>query len=75
MVGLSDSSLKTKTPLAIFRCHWQFFRAHEDRSSLRTMPILDDDVVIMCPSDLIGCDNRGTKGVILVHLFHITVSD
>ena len=28
-----------------------------------TMPILDDDVVIMCPSDLIGRDNRGTKGV------------
>ena len=32
------------------------------------MPILDDDVVIMCPSDLIGCDNRGTKGVRLGHL-------
>ena len=37
-------------------------------SSLRTMPILDDDVVIICPSDLIGCDNRGTKGVILGQL-------
>ena len=30
-------------------------------SYLRTMPILDDDVVRMCPSGLIGCDNRGTK--------------
>ena len=37
-------------------------------SSLRIMPILDDDVVIMCPSGLIGCDNRGTKGVILGQL-------
>ena len=27
------------------------------------MPILDDDVVRMCPSDPIGCDNIGTKGV------------
>ena len=32
-------------------------------SSLRKMPILDDDVVIMCPIDIIGWDNRGTKGV------------
>ena len=32
-------------------------------SSLRTITILDDDVVIMYPSDLIGFDNRGTKGV------------
>ena len=32
-------------------------------SSLRTIPIIDDDVVRMCPSDLIECDNRGTKGV------------
>ena len=30
--------------------------------------ILDDDVVIMCPSDQIGCDNRGTKGVRLGQL-------
>ena len=37
-------------------------------SSLRTMAILDDDFVIMCPSDLIGCDNRGTKGVRLGQL-------
>ena len=28
-----------------------------------TMPILDDYFVRMCPSDLIGWDNRGTKGV------------
>ena len=32
-------------------------------SSLRTMPILDDDVVRMCPTDPIGWGNRGTKGV------------
>ena len=31
-------------------------------TSMRTMPILDD-VVIMCPSDMIGWDNRGIKGV------------
>ena len=37
-------------------------------SYLRTIPILDDDVVRMCPIDLIGCDNRGTKGVILGQL-------
>ena len=37
-------------------------------SSFRTMPIIDDDVVLMCPSDLIGWDNRGTKGVRLGHL-------
>ena len=37
-------------------------------SSFRTVPILDNDVVIMCPSDLIGYDNRGTQGVRLVHL-------
>ena len=37
-------------------------------SSLRTTPIIDDDVVIMFPSDLIGCDNRGTKGVRLGNL-------
>ena len=36
--------------------------------SLRTMPIIDDDVVLMCPSDLIGWDNRGTKGVRLGHM-------
>ena len=32
-------------------------------SSMITMPIIDDYVVKMCPSDLIGWDNRGTKGV------------
>ena len=36
---------------------------------MRTMPIIDDDVVIMCPSDLIGRDNRGTKVVILGQKF------
>ena len=51
------------------------FCARKDSSYLKTLPILDDYVIRMLPSDLIGCDNRGTKGVILVHLFHITVSD
>ena len=37
-------------------------------SSLITMPIIDDDVVIMCPSDMIVRDNRGTKGVRLGQL-------
>ena len=37
-------------------------------SSLRTMPIIDDDIVRMCPSDLIGCHNRGTNGVRLGQL-------
>ena len=32
------------------------------------MPIIDDDADIMCPSDLIGCDNRDTKGVRLGQL-------
>ena len=32
----------------------------------RKMSILDDDVVTICPSDLIGWYNLGTKGVILV---------
>ena len=32
------------------------------------MPILDDDVVRMYPSDMIICDNRGTKGVRLGQL-------
>ena len=37
-------------------------------NSLRTMAISDDDVVIMFPSDLIGCDNISTKGVRLGQL-------
>ena len=32
-------------------------------SSLRTMPIIDDNFITMCPSDMIGWDNSGTKGV------------
>ena len=32
-------------------------------SSMRKRPIIDDDVVRMCPSDLIGLDNRCTKGL------------
>ena len=36
--------------------------------SWRKIPILDDDVVRTLPSDWIGCDNRGTKGVRLGHL-------
>ena len=35
-------------------------------SSMRTMLIIDDDVVRMLPSNLIEWDNRGTKGVRLV---------
>ena len=34
----------------------------------RTITNIDDDVVRMCPSDLIGCDNRSTKGVRLGQL-------
>ena len=37
-------------------------------SYLITIPILDNDVVIMSPSDFIGCDNRGTKEVRLGHM-------
>ena len=56
MIGHIDSSKingalgNVLVPLAIF-C------ACKDSTSLRTMTILDDDVVRMCPSDLIGCDN------------------
>ena len=32
------------------------------------MPIIDDDVVRIIPSDMIEWDNRGTKGVILGQL-------
>ena len=32
-------------------------------SSMRKISILDYDVIIMCPSDLIGWDDRGKKGV------------
>ena len=32
-------------------------------SSMKLMPTLYDDVFIMCPSDLIGWDNIGAKGV------------
>ena len=32
-------------------------------SSMRRIPTLDDDVVIMCHSDLVGRDNRSTKRV------------
>ena len=32
------------------------------------IPILDDDIVRMCPIGFIGCDYRGTKEVILGHL-------
>ena len=27
------------------------------------MTIIDDDIIIMCPSDLIGRDNIDTKGI------------
>ena len=32
-------------------------------SSLRIIPIINDDLVIMCPSDLVGYDNRGKNGL------------
>ena len=45
-------------------------------SSLITMPNIDDDVVKICPTYLIGCNNRGTKGARLRHLvFGEPVSD
>ena len=53
------------------RCNYELILAltsYNICSYLRTMPILDDDVIIMCPSDLIGCDNRGTKRVRLNQL-------
>ena len=40
----------------------------EESSSLRKMPILGDDFVRMRPSDMIECDNIGTKGVKLGQL-------
>ena len=49
-------------------CPGARFVAREDSSPLITIPILDDDVVIFFPSDIIGCDNIGTKGVILGQL-------
>ena len=36
---------------------------------LITVSIIDDNIVIMGPSDLIGCENIGTKGVRLGQLF------
>ena len=54
-----------------WRCNSELIRALTSAricSSLVTIPILDDDIVRMCPSDLIGCDNRGTKGVRLGQL-------
>ena len=35
-------------------------------SYLIKMPIIEYDVVVMCPSGIIGWDNRGAKGVGLV---------
>ena len=37
-------------------------------SFLRKIPILGDDVFIVFPSDMIGCDNINTKGVRLGEL-------
>ena len=37
-------------------------------SSLITMPIIDDDVIKIYPSGMIGWDNRGKKGVRLGQL-------
>ena len=57
-----------RCPQVLGWCPRARFCAQGDSSSLRTMPIIDDDVVIMCPSDMLGCDNRGTKGVRLGQL-------
>ena len=37
--------------------------------SMIKITIIDDDVVIICPTDLIGRDNIGTKGVRLGQKF------
>ena len=72
-MGLIDSSVKNGDPGLLLVApgnHSIRIGARRTRSSLRTMPILDDDdVVRMCPSDLIGCDNSPTKGVRLRHLY------
>ena len=47
----------------VFRIVYIPFPARSVSPSLRTMPINDDDVVRMCPSDIIGCDNKSTKDV------------
>ena len=52
--------------VAIWTHHGTYISQH--MFSLRKTPILDDDAVIMCPVDMIGCDNRGTKGVRLGQL-------
>ena len=67
MIGLIDLSFKNDAP-GKFLVPLVIFCARKDRYSLRIMPILNDDVVIMCPSDLIGCYNLGTNGVIFCHL-------
>ena len=53
MICPFDSSKKNGAP-GNFLVPLAIFRAKRDSSSLRTIPILDDDVIIMCPSDLIG---------------------
>ena len=35
-------------------------------SSMIKMPIIYDDVVIICPRDLVVLDNRGTKGLVWI---------
>ena len=65
-MGLIDSSVKNGASGLLFGApghHSVRIGARGDSSSLWTMPILDDDVVRMWPSDMIGWDNRGTKGV------------
>ena len=67
MIGLSDSSKINGAPGKNL-VQLELFCACKVSSYLRSMTILDDDVVRMCPSDLIGCYNSGTKGVRLVHI-------
>ena len=68
MIGPIDLSKINGAP-GIFSVPLAIFCACKYSSSLTTITILDDDVVRMCSSDLIGCDNRGKKGVILGHVF------
>ena len=67
MIGLSDSSKINGAP-GNFLVPLEIFYPCKDSNFLRTIPILDGDIVIMCRTDLIGCDNIGTKGFRLGHI-------
>ena len=62
----SQKKLKNNEIGVQWRCNYELIMALTSAtqfSSMRTMPILDDYVVIMFPSDLLEWDNRGKKGV------------